>query len=135
MEENIFGMPRQTPPDFGMVLKLMRLARGWGQGELARAAGVAGKRLSDYEWGRKPLPRERLESLIALMGCVPEQIEITLDLLDVVHAPQSPPEDQGESEELRRKIDKASLEAGRRVGQAFREVLTLAASRKAATPK
>ena len=62
MEGSRYGMPQRNPPDLGAVLKFLRLARGWQQGDLGKAAGIRGGLLSDYEQGRKPLSRTCLAS-------------------------------------------------------------------------
>ena len=119
-------MPRKNPPDLGAVLKFLRLARGWPQGELGKAAGVPGNLLSDYEQGRKTLSRERLESVISVMGYSPEQIDTTLAYLDLVRASGGPLEGLDEDSRKRlREIESVALETGRRVTQCVREVLAL----------
>jgi transcriptional regulator with XRE-family HTH domain len=122
-------MPRQNPPDLGAVLKFLRMARGWQQVELGKASGIPGSLLSDYEQGRKTLTRERLESLVTLLGYSTDQIDTTLAYLDIVRG--SPGPLQGldeESEKLRRSIEATALEAGRKMTQGVREMLTFLTS-------
>lgn len=64
-----------TPSQNGLVLSLLRMLQGWNQKNLSAASGVQGNLLSDYERGRKPLSRERLEMLASTMGRTPEFIE------------------------------------------------------------
>lgn len=64
-----------TPSQNSLALSMVRLLQGWSQRELAAASGVPGNLLSDYEKGRKPLSRERLEMLASTMGRTPEFIE------------------------------------------------------------
>ncbi|HEX6902962.1 MAG TPA: helix-turn-helix transcriptional regulator [Thermoanaerobaculia bacterium] len=67
-------MPK-TPSQNNLALLLLRVTHGWNQKELAQASGVQGNLLSDYERGRKPLSRERLEMLASAMGLTAESIE------------------------------------------------------------
>lgn len=64
-----------TPSQNNLALSLLRRLQGWSQKELAAASGVPGNLLSDYEKGRKPLSRERLEMLASTMGRAPEFLE------------------------------------------------------------
>src|SRR5262245_21819278 len=64
-----------TPSQNSLALSLIRLVQGWSQKELAAASGVPRNLLSDYERGRKPLSRERLEMLVSVMGRTPEFLE------------------------------------------------------------
>lgn len=129
MDGRRYGMPRQSSPDLGAVLKFLRMARGWQQGELGKAAGIPGSLLSDYEQGRKTLSRKRLESLVALLGYSPDLIETTLAYLDIVRGPGSPLLGlDEESEKIRRSIEATALEAGRKMTQGVREMLTFLTS-------
>lgn len=120
------GMPRRDSSDLGAVLKLLRQARGWRQQDLGEAAGLSSNLLSDYEQGRKPLSRERLERLIAIMGLSPDDIETTLAYLDAVRTPAGALQGPGdEAQKVRRAIEAVALQAGRIVAQAVRSVMTL----------
>jgi|HubBroStandDraft_3_1064219.scaffolds.fasta_scaffold10610_1 transcriptional regulator with XRE-family HTH domain len=62
-------MPRAIPPPLGLALAYLRLAKGWKQEELAKAAGTAATTISGYEKGtRAGLDWERLEELAAILG-------------------------------------------------------------------
>lgn len=125
-------MPEQKPPDLGAVLKLLRQARGWKQPHLANAAGVASNLISDYEQGRKPLSRERLERFVGVMGFSAEDIEATLAYLDLVRGSEASPGPGDEAAEIRRAIELTAVQAGRIVAQAVRSVMTLLTSEGAA---
>jgi transcriptional regulator with XRE-family HTH domain len=71
-------MPRSIPPPLSLALAVLRLARGWVQGELAKATGISGKMISRYETGRAPLTRELLETMAAALGYGPDAIDRTL---------------------------------------------------------
>src|ERR1044071_6848244 len=62
-------------PDLNLLLFVFREGQGWSQTELAEKAGTSSKPISDYEAGRKPLTRGRLEFLIGCMGIPPERID------------------------------------------------------------
>ncbi|HEV7672303.1 MAG TPA: helix-turn-helix transcriptional regulator [Thermoanaerobaculia bacterium] len=70
------------------ALRLIREALCWEQRELAAAAGVSPDTISDYETGRlrKPLERERLDKLAALMGAPKAAVEIALGSLELIRA-------------------------------------------------
>lgn len=121
-------MSEQKSPDLGAVLKSLRQARGWRQSDLADAAGVASTLISDYEQGRKPLRRERLEQFVGLMGFTSEDIAATLAYLDLVRGSEAAPDAGDEAEELRRTIEHTAVQAGRIVAQAVRSVMTLLTS-------
>src|SRR3954468_6104644 len=74
-------MPRRPIPDSSVVLAFLRAGQGWSQTELGEAVGISPNLVNDYEWGRKPLTRERLEHLIAFLGLPPQTIDGTLACL------------------------------------------------------
>lgn len=82
-------------PPLSTVLTLLRAARGWPQNELAATLGCGPSLLSDYEAGRKPVSRERVEEIAALLGLPPsEAVDCTLAFLRVLRS-LSPPEGEG----------------------------------------
>ncbi|HEX6903568.1 MAG TPA: helix-turn-helix transcriptional regulator [Thermoanaerobaculia bacterium] len=121
-------MPERKPPDLGAVLKLLRQARGWRQSHLANVPGVASSLISDYEQGRKPLSRKRLEQFVGFMGFTSEDIEATLAYLDLVRGSEAAPGPGDETAEIRRAIERTAVQAGRIVTQAVRSVMTLLTS-------
>src|SRR5258708_8879629 len=54
--------------EVGVALTLLRVVRGWNQGELAKASRVASSAVSEYERGRKVQELKALERLVAAMG-------------------------------------------------------------------
>ncbi|HKV11853.1 MAG TPA: helix-turn-helix transcriptional regulator [Thermoanaerobaculia bacterium] len=119
-------MPRQASPDHGLVLWFLRSAQGWKQAELAEAAGFSPRLVNDYEHGRKPLYRDRLETLVAVLGLPPEIVDATLALLaDARAASRTPHGPADPSGKVRRRIDALAAEAGRAVSDGFRSLLTL----------
>lgn len=64
---------QQIPPPLSLALAILRTRQGWTQKELAAATGIPANLLSDYERGRKTLTRERLDSLLKVMGLQPSK--------------------------------------------------------------
>jgi transcriptional regulator with XRE-family HTH domain len=54
--------------EMSTVLAVLRLIRGWSQGELSRAAGIRASSISDYERGKKVPSQRTLERLMTAMG-------------------------------------------------------------------
>jgi transcriptional regulator with XRE-family HTH domain len=72
-------MPHQVPPPLSLALTHLRLASGWTQQELARAAGAYPGLICDYERGtRKTLSMETLQELLSLMGYEPADVTTAL---------------------------------------------------------
>jgi len=71
-------MPRPIPPPLGIALTTLRSAQGWTQKELAGSTGISESLISDYEKGRRPLGRARLETLVAALGFSPEAVDSIL---------------------------------------------------------
>jgi transcriptional regulator with XRE-family HTH domain len=118
-------MPRHASPDHGLVLWFLRTAQGWRQAELAEAAGFSPRLVNDYEHGRKPLYRDRLETLVTVLGLPVELIDDTLALLAKARASSRTPRDPDDaSGKVRRHIDALALEAGRAVSDGYRSLLT-----------
>jgi transcriptional regulator with XRE-family HTH domain len=59
-------------------LRFLRFAGGWSEAELAQALEFSPDLISKYEKGRKPLLRERLEELLAVMDVPPEAVDGSL---------------------------------------------------------
>lgn len=68
----------ESPPP-GKILTLLRWLQNLPQKDLAAAVGCGSPLLSDYEAGRKPLSRSRLEEIAARMGVSPEGIDEVAD--------------------------------------------------------
>jgi transcriptional regulator with XRE-family HTH domain/tetratricopeptide (TPR) repeat protein len=87
-------MPRPIPPPLNLALTVLRSSRGWSQKELSAASGLPSGILSDYEMGRRPLTREKLEALAEILGIDPGQLDATLlyvRSLQPVEEPPGPP--------------------------------------------
>jgi tetratricopeptide (TPR) repeat protein len=65
-----------VPPPFCLALTYLRIARGWSQATLARAAKTSGPKICEYE--RRSLSRDTLERLVALMGYTADDIDLSL---------------------------------------------------------
>lgn len=75
-------MPRPLAPPLSAALKTLRTARGWTERELADAAGTTRKLVSAYETGKdKTLSRQKLDSLVAVMGGDAADVDLALLLL------------------------------------------------------
>src|ERR1700710_1372557 len=89
-------------PDLGIVLRFLREGQRWRQVDLARAAGISGKMLNDYERGTRTLKRETLERLISWMGLPTERIDATLACLEgnraAGRAPRGPADRRSEGQ-------------------------------------
>lgn len=84
-------MPRPIPPPLNLALTVLRSSRGWSQKELSAASGLPGGILSDYEMGRRPLTREKLEALVEILGIDPGQLDATLLYLRSLQPVGEPP--------------------------------------------
>src|SRR6266545_2065417 len=117
MQHTIKGEPpmAQTAlPDLAIVLTFIRQGEGWGQTQLARAAGTDPKVINDYERGRKNLTRPRLEFLLQRMAVPPERIDATLSCLAGNRAASRAPAEPGDLfAESRRRVEAVSLWFGR----------------------
>jgi tetratricopeptide (TPR) repeat protein len=73
-------MPKAKPPTLGAVLRFFRFALGWTEKDLAQALCIQPTLISAYERGPnpKPLSRDRLEELLAVMKVPPEAIDAAL---------------------------------------------------------
>jgi tetratricopeptide (TPR) repeat protein len=119
-------MPRQTQPDLSLVLNFLRVGQGWSQAKLSESTSISPKLINDYERGRKPLNRARLESMIASMGLPPHTVETTLACLAANRASAAVPTDASDIfEKSRRRIETVSARAARLTGEFSRSFLTL----------
>lgn len=107
-------MSKRVLPDLSIVLTFLREGQGWSQTDLAEAAGTSPNVINDYEAGRKPLKRERLEYLIGFMDVPPERIDAALSCLHGNRATSRPPLNPGDAfARSRRRIEAAASRAGR----------------------
>jgi transcriptional regulator with XRE-family HTH domain len=113
-------MPRTTPPVLSLTLTLLRSARGWTQKDLAKATGIPSSVLSDYEKGRRSLPRAKLQTLAAALGMEPEATEMSIFCAGFFQ-PEEETEEVGSPMELdeaeRRLVRRASALAARYAGE------------------
>ncbi len=87
-------MPTHSGPPLHLVLKLLRIALGWDQAQLARAASLSRSAMSEIESGdTRPsvggrrgirLTRERLEFFAALMAAPPGAVAAALAFVAVI---------------------------------------------------
>jgi transcriptional regulator with XRE-family HTH domain len=119
-------MPKAVLPDLNVLLVFFRSGQGWSQAELADAAGIPPSLLNDYEKGRKPVTRERLEHLAGVMGIPPERIDESLACLEANRsASRAAAYAPGTLGVSRRRIDAIAARAGRLIAEATRSLLTL----------
>jgi transcriptional regulator with XRE-family HTH domain len=105
--------------DFGIVLTVLRIIRGWTQEELARASGLRGGTISDYERGKMAPSHRTLNRLLEAMGYTLSALDQVGALIDSLRAENPVAEPLNESlfsggpAALRREVDQVSAEAGR----------------------
>ena len=63
--------------DLGRALEVLRIARGWTQDELSRAAEMRGSSISRYESGKELPDVDAVRRLVAAMGFAPDAVERT----------------------------------------------------------
>jgi tetratricopeptide (TPR) repeat protein len=71
-------MSRTPPPPLGLALTCLRTAAAWTQQRLADAAGTYGRVISELEAGKRTLKRDTFDRLVGLMGCAPEEVDLTM---------------------------------------------------------
>src|SRR4051812_45561738 len=111
-------MAEETP--VGVALAVLRIIRGWSQGELAAASGVRPGSLSDYERGKMNPSFKVVSRLIAAMGFPLSMLDRTIDFVQSGRAylegavPSRPIE----------RIEEISADAARIAGSFTRSFLT-----------
>lgn len=70
--------PKPPAPPLNATLMVLRNLLGWPQNELAAVLGCGPTLLSDYEAGRKPLSRERLDEIATVLGLPAGAVDQTL---------------------------------------------------------
>jgi len=112
--------------DFGTVLTILRLIRGWSQEDLASASGLRRGTISDYERGKMVPGHNTLNRLLDAMGYPLSALDQTGAFIDSMRAesPTTEPVDDlwftGGPAALRREVDQVSAEAGRVVSRLTR---------------
>jgi transcriptional regulator with XRE-family HTH domain len=111
--------------DLGRALELLRIARGWTQDELSRAAEMRGSSISRYESGKELPDADAVRRLVAGMGFAPDAVERTRRFLAGLRGdkeagqeggepgPEAPAARQGEVERLEAEIDGVVSHLGR----------------------
>ncbi len=118
-------MARKIPPPPSLALDILRTREGWTQKELAEATGISANLISDYERGRKKLSRERLDSLVEVMGLQPAKaVSSAMRFLQEgeVRADPNPPSPESQY------IEAVAAESGRLMSGFTRSLLTLLTS-------
>jgi transcriptional regulator with XRE-family HTH domain len=120
--------------DFGLVLTVLRIIRGWTQEELARASGLRGGTISDYERGKMAPSHKTLQRLLEAMGYSSfalDQVGALIDSLRVENPVTESLEDTwlpGGPAALRREIHQVSADAGRVVSRLTRLMFVVMSS-------
>jgi transcriptional regulator with XRE-family HTH domain len=118
----LWGTMPQNPPELSIALTLLRTVQGWSQKELSEASGVPGNLLSDYERGRKPLSRERLETLLSILGLSGDAVDQALAFVRLIRVSSPPAGIPGDAQ--RRRIEIVASEFGARSADFARWALT-----------
>jgi tetratricopeptide (TPR) repeat protein len=116
-------MEPKIPPPMGLALTLLRSVLGWGQKQLAAAYGTSSRVISDYERGQKPLPREKLDEMVRVLGLPPEAADDALEFQRKMQAMSRAPGHPDDAE--RQRIERVAQEAGKAVEDATRSVFSL----------
>jgi tetratricopeptide (TPR) repeat protein/transcriptional regulator with XRE-family HTH domain len=119
-------MTEEPLPDLSIVFTFLRDGQGVSKADLARLAGTSAKLIHDYERGRKPLKRERLEYLVSFLGLSPEEIDETLARLAANRGAARPPLGGVDPmPEWRRRSEAAAVRAGRMAADFVRSFLSM----------
>ncbi|HTG37151.1 MAG TPA: helix-turn-helix transcriptional regulator [Thermoanaerobaculia bacterium] len=113
-------MDPTIPPPLSLALDFLRTRQGWTQKKLAEATGIPANLISDYERGRKTLSRERLESMVAVMGLRSKAVDSALDFLQKTRpgfGEAGPPSAQSQ------RIEAVAAESGRMMAGFTRSLL------------
>ena len=82
--------PKPPAPPLNAALTVLRSLLSWPQNELAAVLGCGPTLLSDYEAGRKPLSRERLDEIAAVLGLPDGAVDQTLAYIKSFYALVAP---------------------------------------------
>src|SRR5262245_14189994 len=105
--------------DFGTVLTILRIIRGWSQEDLASASGLRRGTISDYERGKMVPGHNTLKRLLDAMGYPLSALDQAGAFIDSMRAESPPMEPSADlwftsgPAALRREVDQISAEAGR----------------------
>jgi tetratricopeptide (TPR) repeat protein len=120
-------MARTINADLGIVLWFLRRGQNWTQTQLGKKASIPVSLVNDYEQGRKPLNRKRLEHLIFFMGLQPESIDATLERLEANRAGARELTAAGGPSSTARRIEKVAAGVGRLATEFARSTLSVLA--------
>ncbi|HVF61120.1 MAG TPA: helix-turn-helix transcriptional regulator [Thermoanaerobaculia bacterium] len=111
--------------DLGRALEVLRIARGWTQDELSRAAEMRGSSISRYESGKELPDADAVRRLVAALGFAPDAVERTRRFLAGLRGEkeasekggaseaEAPSAQPGEAERLEAEIDGVVSDLGR----------------------
>ncbi|MEP7009076.1 MAG: helix-turn-helix transcriptional regulator [Acidobacteriota bacterium] len=100
-------MPTHCGLPLHLALKLLRIALGWGQEQLGRAAGLSRSAMSEIESGDTRLTRERLDFFAALMNAPYGAFAAALAFVAVIAPGDTEAGPIEPTPEERRRIDEA----------------------------
>jgi transcriptional regulator with XRE-family HTH domain len=110
------------PEDLKLLVRILRLLRGWDQAELAAAAGLDASSISHYETGRTLPPRRTLERLAVAVGLPMSFVEGSLlPVLNAARTMASPAPVSAESDSL---VEECATELGRALAAVTRLTMT-----------
>lgn len=82
--------PKPPAPPLNAALTVLRTLLGWPQNELAAVLGCGPTLICDYEAGRKPLSRERLDEIVTALGLPTGAVEQTLAYIKGIYSLMAP---------------------------------------------
>ncbi|MEO6191532.1 MAG: helix-turn-helix transcriptional regulator, partial [Thermoanaerobaculia bacterium] len=122
-------MARKELSTLNLALTVIRSVLGWDQADLAQAAGVQPKVISDYERGHRPLTREKLEMLAGAMGVPADTVDRALSFVrSVRQMAQAPGYPDAGTDADRRQIEALAMGVGSVVTDSTRSVLSAVTS-------
>ena len=118
-------MTKQPPSPLALALTYFRTSAGLSMNELARVLGLSSSLISVYERGKKPLSRERLESVVASLGYPPDAVDVFLFAHGLIHPEplEQAPFPVDLSPEECRTVDRAAMAAGWNAGSIAAEIV------------
>lgn len=107
LETQTNPMPTKSGLPLHLALKVLRIALGWDQAQLGRAASLSRSAMSEIESGDTRLTRERLDSFAALMDAPPGAVAAALAFVAVISPGDTQTGPVEPTPEERRSIDEA----------------------------
>jgi len=129
--------------EFRIALQILRIVRGWTQGDLAKACGLRAATISDYERGKMFPGQRTMQRFLAAEGFSLAALEDAQTFVRRLRGESlSGIEDLGAEvwqalgdPALRREIEEVSLEAGRVVSRIVRLLMIVLQRETAARPE